>query len=146
MSLALRFNRNNAASTRDPLAVAREMLSWDPWNTRTVSAFSPSFEVKETADSFVVRADVPGVKDEDIDISLHNNVLNISGVRNAEERKEDDSYFLYERQYGSFSRSFALPEAADGEKVEAKIDGGVLTLTIGKKVSASPRKIALKKA
>ena len=81
MSLALRFNRNNAASTRDPLAVAREMLSWDPWNTRTVSAFSPSFEVKETADSFVVRADVPGVKDEDIDISLHNNVLNISGVR-----------------------------------------------------------------
>ena len=143
MSLALRVN---SRTVRDPLAVAREILSWDPWNTRAVSAFSPTFEVKETADAFVVKADVPGVKEEDIDISLHNNVLSISGVRNPEERKEDDSYFLYERQYGSFSRSFALPEAADGDKVEAKIDGGVLTLTIGKKVSALPRKISLTKS
>ena len=59
------------------------------------------------------------------------------------EREDGESYYLYERQYGSFSRSFALPDAADGERVDAKLDGGVLTLTIGKRVEARPRKIAL---
>jgi len=81
----------------------------------------------------------------DLDIAVHNNVLTVSGSRNAEERKEGDSFALYERQYGSFSRSFSLPDTADGERVEAKLDAGVLTLTIWKKAEAKPRKIALKK-
>ena len=109
------------------------------------SAFLPTFEVKETAEALVVRADLPGVKEEDLDISLHNSVLSISGTRQAEERKDGESYYLYERQYGSFSRSFALPDTADAEKIEANLTGGVLTLTIGKKVEAKPRKIGLKK-
>ena len=147
MSVALnrRENGNTARyMSRDPLAFARELLSWDPFVQRP-SAFVPTFEVKETADAFVVRADLPGVKESDLDISLHNGVLSISGARQGEERKEGESYYLYERQYGSFSRSFSLPEAADGERVEADLDAGVLTLTIGKKVEAKPRKIALKK-
>jgi HSP20 family protein len=147
MSVAMN-RRENGTSTRylsrDPLSFARELLSWDPFTQRP-SAFLPTFEVKETTDAFVVRADLPGVNESDLDISLHNGVLSISGVRHAEERKEGESYYLYERQYGSFSRSFSLPEAADGEKVEASMDSGVLTLTIGKKVEAKPRKIALKK-
>ena len=150
MSLALRTNgTSNGTSTtryRDPFAMARELLSWDPFfGGRPQTAFSPAFEVKETTESFVLKADLPGVAEADLDIGVHNSVLTVSGSRQAEERKEGETFALYERQYGSFSRSFALPEMADGERIEAKLDNGVLTLTIAKKAAAKPRKIALKK-
>jgi HSP20 family protein len=147
MSLALRTHTNgNRAVARDPYSFARELLGWDPFfGTRQVSAFSPAFEVKETNESFVVRADLPGLEEKDLDVSLHAGVLTVSGSRQAEDRNEGESYALYERQYGSFSRSFSLPEVADGERIEAKLDNGVLTLTIGKKADAKPRKISLKK-
>jgi len=148
MSLALRNTSNNngtVARYRDPFAMARELFSWDPFFTdRRVSAFSPAFEVKETTDSFVLKADLPGVAESDLDISLHNSVLTVSGARQAEERKEGEGYALYERQFGSFSRSFSLPDTADAERIEAKLEHGVLTLSIAKKVEAKPRKIAVK--
>ncbi|MFN0249782.1 MAG: Hsp20/alpha crystallin family protein [Kofleriaceae bacterium] len=126
--------------------MARELLSWDPFfGGRPPTAFAPAFEVKETADSFILKADLPGVAEADLDIGVHNNVLSVSGSRSAEERKEGESYALYERQFGSFTRSFSLPDMADGEKISAKLENGVLTLTIGKKAEARPRKIALGK-
>jgi len=148
MSLVTRReNGNRTIQARDPFALARELLSWDPFNysARPVVTFAPSFEVKETTEAFIVRADLPGVKESDLDIAVHNNILSVSGARSAEERKEGESYYVYERQYGSFSRSFALPETADAEKIDAKLVDGVLTLTIGKRVEAKPRKIALHK-
>jgi len=147
MSL-VRNSQNTTPTTRyrDPFSMARELLSWDPFFTgRPASAFAPAFEVKETTEAFIVKADLPGVAEADLDINLHNNVLTVSGSRQAEERREGESFALYERQYGSFSRSFALPDTADGERIDAKLDGGVLMLTIGKRVEAKPRKIALKK-
>jgi HSP20 family protein len=101
----------------------------------------PSFEVKETADAFVVKADLPGVKEADVDVSVHQGVLSISGHRQSEERKDGESYSLLERQFGSFSRSFSLPDTADGDKIEATLEHGVLTLRIAKKEQAQPRKI-----
>ncbi|MEO8702943.1 MAG: Hsp20/alpha crystallin family protein [Kofleriaceae bacterium] len=149
MSLALRTNTNGttpATRYRDPFAVARELLSWDPFfGGRPVSAFAPAFEVKETVDAFILKADLPGVSEADLDIAVHNAVLTVSGTRHAEERKDGESFALYERQFGSFSRSFALPDLADGEKIGAKLEHGVLTLTVGKKAEAKPRKIALNK-
>ncbi len=130
---------------RDPFSLARDLFGWDVASESRALAFAPAFEVKETADHFEVKADLPGVKDENLDVSLHNGVLSITGSRSSEERKEGESYYLYERQFGSFSRSFALPDTADGDRVEAKLDGGVLHVTIGKKVEAKPRKIALGK-
>ncbi|MDQ3365035.1 MAG: Hsp20/alpha crystallin family protein [Myxococcota bacterium] len=136
----------SVARYRDPFSMARELLSWDPlFGGRPVSAFSPAFEVKETNDAFVLRADVPGVAEQDLDINVQNNVLSVSGTRQAEERREGESYALYERQFGSFTRSFSLPDMADGERIDAKLEHGVLTLSIGKKAEAKPRKIALKK-
>ena len=146
MSLALRTQTNGATRYRDPFSFARELLSWDPFFAgRPATAFAPAFEVKETTDAFILKADVPGVAEADLDINVHNNVLTVSGSRSAEERKDGESYALYERQFGSFSRSFSLPDTADGERVEAKLDAGVLTLTIWKKAEAKPRKIALRK-
>lgn len=145
MSLALRNGTpNNTTRYRDPFSIARELLAWDPFTGRpAASAFSPAFEVKETTEAFVLKADLPGVAETDLDIAVHNNVLSVSGSRQAEERKDGDTYALYERQFGSFSRSFQLPELADGEKISAKLEHGVLTLTIGKKAEAKPRKISL---
>ena len=149
MSLVTRHNESTTPAryiARDPFQVARDLLSWDPFfRARQVSAYVPAFEVKETSEAFVLKADVPGVAEPELDIAVHNSVLTVSGTRHAEERKEGDSFALYERQYGSFSRSFALPETADGERVDAKLDSGVLTLTIWKRAEAKPRKIALKK-
>ena len=133
-------------SVRDPYSLARELLNWDPFFTaRPATAFSPAFEVKETNDSFVLRADVPGVEEKDLDIAVHNGVLTVSGSRQAEERREGESFAIYERQYGSFSRSFALPDMADGERIDASLANGVLALTIAKKAEAKPRKIEIKK-
>jgi HSP20 family protein len=152
MALVTRNNNGNDSNTparyvsRDPFQVARELLSWDPFfSARQVSAYVPAFEVKETNEAFMLKADVPGVAESDLDIAVHSSVLTVSGTRHAEQRQEGDSFALYERQYGSFSRSFSLPDSADGERVEAKLDSGVLTLTIWKKAEAKPRKIALKK-
>jgi HSP20 family protein len=140
-------NGNGGRSiARDPYSLARDLLGWDPFFTgRPSSAFAPAFEVKETTDSFVLKADVPGVDEKDLDVSMHNGVLTVSGSRQSEERKEGESYALYERQYGSFTRSFSLPDMADGERIDAKLDNGVLTLTIGKKAEAKPKKISIKK-
>jgi HSP20 family protein len=145
--MALLTRNNTDRPVRDPLSFARELLSWDPftYGARAAQTFTPSFEVKEAGDKLVFRADLPGIAEKDLDISVHNGVLSISGSRTADERKEGESFYVYERQYGSFSRSFALPEAADPEKVDARLDSGVLTVEIGKKVNAKPRKIELKK-
>jgi HSP20 family protein len=151
MSLITRNNGNDTTVTapsryRDPFQMARELLSWDPfYGARQVSAFVPAFEVKETNEAFVLHGDVPGVAEADLDIAVHNSVLTVSGTRHPEERKEGEAFALYERQYGSFSRSFSLPDTADGERIEAKLDQGVLHLTIWKRAEAKPRKIALKK-
>ena len=101
MSIALRTNGTSRTAPRDPFAaLARDLFSWDPFiatTGRTASAFAPSFEVKETAEAFVVRADVPGVAEGDLDLSVHNGVLSVSGRRHSEERKENENYYLAER-------------------------------------------------
>lgn len=147
MANLIRRDNGNRQLTRDPFAFARDLLAWDMFDqARPVAAFAPRFEVKETADHFVFRADLPGVKEPDLDISLQNGVLSVSGSRTAEEKREGESYYLYERSFGTFSRSFSLPEVADPDKVEAGLADGVLTITIGKRVEAKPRKIGLKKS
>jgi len=91
----------------------------------------PRFFVKEQADGYVLTADLPGVKDEDLDITLAAGRLTVAGKREG---------------YGEFKRVFALPESVDGEQVSAELKSGVLTLTVPKKAAAQPRKIALKAA
>ncbi|HUJ56960.1 MAG TPA: Hsp20/alpha crystallin family protein [Kofleriaceae bacterium] len=147
MSLSLRTSNGTSRTlSRSPYSLARELLGWDPFfSDRPASAFAPTFEVKETIDSFVVKADVPGVDEANLDVAVHNGVLTVSGHRDAEQRKDGENYALYERQYGSFTRSFALPDTADGERIDAKLEQGVLVLTIAKRVEAKPRKIAIKK-
>jgi HSP20 family protein len=145
MSVALRTTNNTNRLARDPYSLARDLFGWDPFfGGRQASAFAPTFEVKETAEAFLIKADLPGVEDKNLDVNLHNGVLTVAGHRDSEDRKEGETFALYERQYGSFTRSFALPDLADGEHIDAKLEHGVLTLSIPKKAEAKPRKIAIK--
>jgi HSP20 family protein len=146
-NLTRRENGNRAQLSRDPFSFARDLFGWDAFGEARAStqAFVPRFEVKERADALVFVADLPGVKEEDLDISVHQGVLTVSGSRKAEEKTEGDTYYLYERAYGQFSRSFALPEYADPERVEASLTNGELVVNIGKRAEAKPRKIGLKK-
>jgi HSP20 family protein len=141
MSVALRTK-----NSRDSYSLARELLGWDPFfGGRQVSSFAPTFEVKETNDQFVIKADLPGVEEKSLDISVHHGVLSVAGHRDAEERKDGETYALYERQFGSFTRSFQLPDIADGDRIAAQLTNGVLTLSVPKKAEAKPRKIELAK-
>jgi len=135
----------------DPFQLMRDMFRWEPFRelgqaTAPVvpGEYLPSFELKETKDSYVMKADIPGVKEEDLEVSLVGNTITVSGKREAERVEEGERFHTYERTYGTFARSFSLPEGADLDKVDAEYKNGVLTLAIPKKAEVQPKKITLK--
>jgi HSP20 family protein len=92
------------------------------------SAWMPQVEMFREGDDVVIRADVPGMREEDIDIEIEDDVLTISGERRSEGREEREGFFRSERSYGWFERSIRLPEGTDPEKIDARLEGGVLQL------------------
>jgi len=141
----------SGASVWDPFRVMRDVLRWDPFHELEAAAggdyglFSPSFDVKENKDGYVFRADLPGVREEDLDIALTGNRLTISGKREQERHEQGDTYYASERSYGSFSRAFTLPDGTDAENVKADLKNGVLEVIVPKKPEVQPRKIAISK-
>jgi HSP20 family protein len=134
----------------DPFRMMEEMLRWDPFLQGPSLAqfergtFVPHFEVCETRDAYIFKADVPGVKEEDLEISLTGSRLTISGHREAEERTENERFYAAERVYGHFTRTFTLPEGVDDQHVQAELKNGVLSLAISKRPELQPKKIPLK--
>jgi HSP20 family protein len=122
----------------DPLRVENGLVSRS-------GEFVPRFDVKETKAAYELRADVPGVKEEDIELSLNGNLLTVSGKREIEQREEGDQYFSVERSFGTFSRSFSLPDNVDVEHISADLRTGVLMVQIPKKPEAQPKKISIGK-
>jgi HSP20 family protein len=108
--------------------------------------FAPAVDVKETDTQIVVKAEVPGMDPKDINISVTGEVLTIKGEKKSEREEKEENYHLVERSYGSFSRSLALPAAVDLDKIEAKYDKGVLTVTCPKKEEVKPKAIEIKTA
>lgn len=132
----------------EPFRMMRDLLRWDPFGemapafgTLESASFSPSFDVKETKESFIFTADVPGVKEGDLDVRLTQNRLTVAGKRESEKVEKTDQYYATERSYGSFTRSFTLPEGILADKIQAELKGGVLTVAIPKKPEAQPKKI-----
>ena len=107
--------------------------------------FAPDFEIKETRDGFLFKADVPGIKEKDLEITMTGNRLTISGKREAEMEEKTDTYYACERSYGSFTRAFTLPEGTGGgDHIRAELKAGVLTLLLPKKPELQPRRIEVK--
>jgi HSP20 family protein len=114
------------------------------WARAGQGTFSTAFEVLERKDAYVFKADLPGFKEADVDIQLTGNRLTVSGKREAEQTDENDRYYAYERTYGSFTRTFTLPEGIDADHVRAELKDGVLTLMVPKKPEVQPKRIQLK--
>lgn len=111
------------------------------WGDSDMGDLDPEFEVSETEDEIKVKAELPGVEEDDIEVTLDENVLTIRGEKNAEEHEEKEDYYFSECRYGQFHRTFSLPAEVNRDKVTADFKKGVLTLRLPKtEVSKSTRK------
>lgn len=105
---------------------------------------SLELDVSEREDQYLIRASLPGVDPEDIDISVHDNMLTISGETQSESESDNDQYHIRERRYGHFSRSIGLPNNVNADDIDADSKNGVLTITLPKKEETKPRRISVK--
>lgn len=115
-------------------------------NGHSVADWIPAIDVIERNDSFVLRADVPGVKPEDIDVSMENGVLTVSGHRFDEAMDETDGVKRLERSFGKFYRRFTLPESASAERISARCFNGILEVVIEKQPEVKARRITVETA
>ncbi len=114
------------------------------WNDEIgQSGWLPAVDVRESDDAYVFTAELPGLAKDDVNITLEDSVLTLSGERRFEEEDEEKNYRRIERAYGTFSRSFTLPSQVDAEHISAKFKDGLLTVTVPKAELAKPRKITI---
>lgn len=107
----------------------------------TNGTWHPNVDVYENEGSYVLKAELPGVNKEDIRIDINNNALTLKGEKKFEEKTEKDNYVRIERSYGSFTRTFVLPDKVDSESIKANYKDGVLEITLPKKEEAKPKEI-----
>lgn len=116
-------------------------LMWE----RNPESMSLALDVAEETDKYIVKASVPGVKPEEVEITVTDNVLTIKGETKEDTEIKEENYHLRERRYGSFMRSVTLPAPVNADKIEAVHENGVITLTLPKSESVKPKKIELRK-
>src|SRR6266849_6471878 len=126
-----RLFTGNAARAFDDEGIAR-------------GAWSPSVDIYENKDQIVLEAELPGMKREDFDLSVENNVITLRGERHFEKKDESDNYHRVERAYGSFTRSFTLPNTVSSEGATAEYRNGVLRVTLPKRAETKARRIEIK--
>lgn len=107
-------------------------------------AWSPQVDIFENQNEIVLEAELAGMKPEDVEISIENNILTLHGERKFEKKDEGDNFHRVERSYGSFTRSFNLPPTVSSENANAEFENGVLRLTLAKREEAKPRRIEIK--
>ena len=109
--------------------------------TVTAASFAPAVDVYENGEKVVLKLDIPGIKEEDLDIRVENQTLSVRGERRFDSEEKEENFHRIERRYGSFFRSFSLPTTVDTENVQANYNAGVLKLELKKKASAQPKQI-----
>src|ERR1700757_936578 len=109
-----------------------------------LTAWAPAVDIFETEHELVVKADLPDIKPEELDIRVENNILTIRGERKFEKQVNEDHYLRVERSYGSFSRSFSLSNTVNTEAIKADYQNGVLTLSIPKREEAKPKQVQVR--
>jgi HSP20 family protein len=105
------------------------------------SNFAPAVDVYEDEHKVTLKIEVPGIEEKDIDVRVENNTLTVAGERKIEKEEKEENYRRVERQYGSFTRTFTLPQTVDTDKVSANYEKGVLNITLPKKAEAKPKQI-----
>jgi HSP20 family protein len=136
----------------DPFQTMREMLNLEPVTQllpdllrvpERMGAYVPAFDVWETKDAYVFKADLPGFREQDIDIQVTGNRLTISGKREAEQVSESDTYYCSERSSGMFTRTFTLPEGINADQIRADLKDGVLTVKVPKVEEVQAKRITV---
>ncbi len=107
----------------------------------TTTAFAPPVDVYEDEHNVTLKIEVPGIEEKDIDVRIENNTMTVHGERKFEKDEKEENYLRVERQYGSFTRTFTLPNTVDTENVSANYDKGVLKIKLAKKAEAKPKPI-----
>ena len=107
----------------------------------TTTSFAPAVDVYEDEHQITLKIEVPGIEEKDIDVRIENNTLTVHGERKFEKEEKEENYRRVERQYGSFTRSFTLPNTVNTENVQANYDKGVLKIKLAKKAEAKPKQI-----
>ncbi|MBA3904856.1 MAG: molecular chaperone Hsp20 [Rhodocyclaceae bacterium] len=127
---------------------SRSPFSLEPFWQRESSIAAPAVDVVEKDNAYEIRADLPGIDEKDLEVQLVNGNLTIKGEKKQEKEEKKENYYLSERQFGFFQRSFAVPEGVDTAKIEADFKKGVLTITLPKKPEAQKpaKKIDVKAA
>ena len=121
-------------------------LGWQPEGEAGAAkqtSFIPAVDVYEDAQKVTVKLEVPGIRQEDLDVRLENQTLTVKGERKFENEEKKENFHRIERSYGSFARTFTVPQTVDTESVKANYDAGVLTITLAKKAEAKPKQIAI---
>ncbi|MGZ8898892.1 MAG: Hsp20/alpha crystallin family protein [Limisphaerales bacterium] len=113
-------------------------------NSNVFNTWAPALDVYEDSENLIVRAELPGMKKEDIEISLHENIITVCGERKNEKKYEGAKTSREERFFGRFTRSISLPKTVDGGRVKASYNEGLLTVTLPKAEEAKPRQIQIK--
>ena len=121
--------------------VFRDSYSGAQDDSLATSSFAPAVDVYEDEHKVSLKIEVPGIDEKDIDVRVENNTLTVHGERKIEKEEKEENYRRVERQYGSFTRSFTLPQTVDTENVSATYDKGVLKIALPKKAEAKPKQI-----
>jgi HSP20 family protein len=120
----------------------RESYSPDvPGEALTTTALAPPVDIYEDEHNIILKIEVPGIDEKDIDVHIQNNTLTVQGDRKIEKEEKEENFRRVERQYGSFTRSFTLPSSVDPGQVSARCDKGVLKISLAKKAEAKPTQI-----
>ena len=107
----------------------------------TTSTFAPPVDVYEDEHNVTLKIEVPGIDEKDIDVRIENNTLTVHGERKFEKEEKEENFRRVERQYGSFTRSFTLPNTVDTDSIQANYDKGILKIQLAKKAEAKPKQI-----
>ena len=110
-------------------------------NPLTTASFVPAVDVYEDEKKVVLKLEVPGIEEKDLDVSVENHTLTVKGERKFEKEEKEENFLRIERRYGSFYRAFSLPSTVDTENIAAKYEAGVLKLELKKKPEAQPKQI-----
>ena len=112
-----------------------------PEEALTTTSFAPPVDIYEDEHSIAVKMEVPGIDEKDIDVRIESNTLTVHGERKIEKEEKEENFRRVERQYGSFTRSFTLPDTVDTGQVQANYDKGMLKISLAKKAEAKPKQI-----
>jgi HSP20 family protein len=138
----------NRMST-DPFQLMNELMQWDPFRQMSAraglgaAAGFGAFDVRENNEAYVLSADLPGVADDALELSVTGNQLHISGQRSEEKYDEGERLHVSERTYGAFARTFTLPDGVDTDRIDASLERGILKVTLPKKPETKPRRISI---